>query len=280
MKFWGILGRPVQHSYSPIIFNYIFKKYGMDREYLHFEVEDQLLPQIIRSMNERQIEMFNVTHPYKNKIEQYCDEIDDIARELNSINLIHNKGDKIVGYNTDWYGALKSLENKKLFPEKVVLLGSGGASRSIAYALLKINPRVRIWVVSRTPNYKNPRWAFIAKKLGSNFHLVDYSDLEIIIKDKNLIVNCTPLGLKDHHYALPCDVDVLSGHIVLWDLIYNPPQTEWLRKAEQKGFEIMNGLDMLIYQAELGYKIVTGRTDFPIDEVSELLKKHLEIEKN
>jgi shikimate dehydrogenase len=278
MKFWGILGRPVRHSFSPIIFNHIFHKYNIAREYIHFEVEDQLLEDVITSMGSRNIEMLNVTHPFKNKILSFCDELEDVARDLFSVNLIYYDQRKIKGFNTDWYGAYKTLEMHRLSPKTAIILGSGGAARSIAYALYKMNPDVRLWVVSRNPAYKNPRWRYFADLLKDRFHLIDYKDLELIVQDKELIINCTPLGLSDHRYSLPTPIQILPKKMVLWDLIYNPIRTEWLKRAENMGFRVINGLEMLVYQAELGYRIVLKRDDFPVEEIMKILQKQMEYE--
>lgn len=278
-KIWGIIGKPVQHSFSPVIFNHIFESFDLPIEYVHFEIEDELLGSILGSLGSRNIQMLNVTHPFKNKILGYCDDIDEVAAITNSVNVIYFDGTKIHGHNTDWYGALKALESDGIVPEKAILLGSGGAARSLVYALFKLNPQVRIWVTSRTPDYKNPRWKPLRNLLGSNFHLIDYSDLRIIAQDKDLIINCTPLGLADFPYAMPCRIEELPDSIVLWDLIYNPVQTRWLVEGAKAGLKTLNGIKMLVYQAELGYKIVTGRSDFPVETILQLVEKKLNVQK-
>lgn len=270
MQFWGILGLPVQHSLSPVIFNYIFQKFQLDYEYIHFEVEDQLLPGLIDSLAERNVLMLNVTHPFKNKIIHYCHRLDPIARTIYSVNLVRVEKEGLIGYNTDWYGALKTLEKNRIKPESVIILGSGGASRSVAYAMAMLNPEVRIWVVSRNPKYKHDRWEGIYSILKNRLHLIDYSDLEFIGQDKQMIINGTPLGLSTSQYDIPCDLSFLPKDAIVWDLVYNPFETQWLKLARERGLRTMNGLDMLIYQAEKGYSLITGRNDFPLDEIYEL----------
>jgi shikimate dehydrogenase len=238
-KIYGLLGRNISYSFSKGYFSEKFEKENLDCEYNNFDLAE--IKDFIRVIKDPQIQGLNVTIPYKEEIIHYMDDLDPIAKEIGAINVIKfGKDQKLKGYNSDYYGfteSLKPLLNKTI--QKALILGTGGASKAIAYALNHLN--IDYTFVSRNPN----------------FNELSYSNLdEDIIQAYKLIINCTPLGTHPNIHNYPnIPYKYITKNHVLYDLIYNPDQTTFMSKGEEKGATVSNGLQMLILQAEKAWEI-------------------------
>jgi shikimate dehydrogenase len=238
----GLIGFPLGHSFSKKYFTEKFQKENIsDFEYLNFEIDSiDKLEEIIKS-NPNLLGL-NVTIPYKETVIPKLNSVDEIAKEIGAVNTIKITSEgHLLGFNTDWLGFSKSLKPfLEPIHERALILGTGGASKAVAYALEKLG--VQTIFVSR-------------KAVGKN--QLAYSDInENLLKHFLLIVNTTPVGTFPAIDEAPeIDCSGLSSNHLVYDLIYNPQQTLFLKKAKEKGATAINGLDMLKIQAEEAWKI-------------------------
>ncbi len=238
-KIYGLLGKDIGYSFSRNFFSEKFKNENLDYQYQNFDLKE--IEELKEVINNTDVKGLNVTIPYKQDVISYLDHLDPIAKEIGAVNVIKfDKNQQLTGYNSDYYGfteSLKPLLNKTV--KKALILGTGGASKAIAFALEKLN--IEYIFVSRNPD----------------FNELSYQDLdEDIIKAYKLIINCTPLGTYpniENHPDIP--FDYITKNHVLYDLIYNPDETTFLRKGKEKGAKTSNGLQMLILQAEKSWEI-------------------------
>ncbi|MDY7393667.1 shikimate dehydrogenase [Aureibaculum sp. 2210JD6-5] len=236
---FGLIGKDISYSFSRHYFTKKFQELKLeDHEYVNFD-----LPTIkdFSKIDLEEVNGFNVTIPYKEKIMEFLDEVDEVAEEIgavNTIKIIHKN--KLIGYNTDYYGFEESLKpSLKSHHKKALVLGTGGASKAILFVLNKLN--IEYKVVSRTPKNNQISYQKITKKL---------------LNEYNLIINSTPLGTYPDIENCPnIPYQHLTDKHLLFDLIYNPEKTTFLSKGEAKGANIINGLKMLELQAEKAWSI-------------------------
>lgn len=238
-KTYGLIGRNIGYSFSKSFFSEKFKNEGLDHEYINFDItEIDIITDIIKNP---EVHGLNVTIPYKEEIIPYLDDLDPIAKEIGAVNVIKiSKDQKLKGYNSDYYGfteSLKYLINKKI--KKALILGTGGASKAIAYALQQLN--IEYSFVSRNPD----------------FNELSYANLdEDIMRAYTLIINCTPLGTHPNIENYPnIPYEHITKNHVLYDLIYNPKETTFMSKGKEKGAKVSNGLQMLVLQAKKAWEI-------------------------
>ncbi|NRD19655.1 shikimate dehydrogenase [Winogradskyella eckloniae] len=238
---FGLLGRDISYSFSRGYFAEKFKKENLPHSYVNFDLQtiDELKEIIANTSNLKGI---NVTIPYKEDVIPLLDKLNKTAEKIGAVNTIKfTKKGKLVGYNTDYYGFKNSLQpHLKSYHKKALILGTGGASKAIAFALKKLN--ITFDFVSRS------------HKKGVTF---TYSELtEKIISDYTIIINCTPIGTFPNIEDCPnIPYKGLTEHHILYDLIYNPEQTKFLNHGFNKGATTINGLEMLRLQAEKSWEI-------------------------
>ena len=243
MKQYGLIGHPLSHSFSKKYFSDKFKKETISNcSYELFDIKNiTLLPTIL---NENQnLKGLNVTIPYKESVLPYLTEIDTIAAAIGAVNTIKISDDKsaIKGYNTDYYGFKKSLKPfLDINHERALILGTGGASKTVKHVLNELN--VDCLTVSRKPKNDNE---------------IAYHDInEFVMKHHQVIINTTPIGMYPSTGEFPqIDYDSLTDKHLLYDLIYNPEETEFLKKGKEKGCITLNGMEMLKLQAEKSWEI-------------------------
>ena len=267
MKKYLVIGNPIDHSLSPLIHNYWMKKYDlMDSIYEKEKVEKKDLKKVIEKIRNDQIAGANVTVPFKKLIIPYLDELNEIARDAQSVNTLHKVGDKIIGYNTDSPGFLKTISDYYGFSisEKIgfshpitnvqrrdfFILGAGGVTSSIIASLQSLVGRSgKIWVSNRTK-----KKALQLKKSFPNVELIDWGELPPYHCD--IIVNTTSVGLKKND-NLNFDFANIDKNTLFYDLIYNPSETNFLREARIRGNKTMNGQMMFLEQAKESFRIWT-----------------------
>lgn len=241
-KVFGLLGKNISYSFSKGYFSTKFKNLNLRRyKYLNFDIQKiQDFPSII--LRKKNLTGLNVTIPYKVEIMPFLDKIDKTARVIGAVNTIKiTKKGKLKGYNSDVVGFEKSLKPLlKSHHKKALILGTGGASKAIAYAL-KLN-QIEYKFVSRNPVDSNQ---------------ISYESLsEEIIKEYTVIINCTPLGTSPNIKKYPkIPYCFITENHLLYDLIYNPEVTKFLSKGKEKGATIKNGYEMLTLQAEESWRI-------------------------
>jgi len=241
IKLYGLIGRNINYSFSPTYFKNKFKNLNLKKyQYQIFNLEN--IEDFVTLINdEKKLKGVNVTIPYKENIIPYLDNLNKHAKKIGAVNTIKiSKTGKKKGYNTDYIGFKKSLKpllNKT--HQKALILGTGGASKAVAYALKKLN--IEYNFVSRNPTESQ----------------YSYSDLNTaIFNEYQIIINTTPIGTyPDIDQAPDLDYLLFTPQYIAYDLVYNPEETKFLNLAKQNGATIKNGYEMLELQAEKAWKI-------------------------
>ena len=244
MEKYGLIGFPLKHSFSKGYFNEKFASENIDAEYVNFEIPSIELFKDVIDQNPN-LKGLNVTIPYKEQVIPYLDDLSPDARKIGAINVIkiirEPKGKtKLVGYNSDIIGFVESIE-PLLLPQhkKALILGTGGASKAVFHGLQKLGIEAKF--VSRT----------------ARFGMFTYEELtKEIIEEYKVIVNCTPVGMFPHVDECPdIPYQYLTPEHLLYDLLYNPNTTLFMKKGEEEGAVTKNGLEMLLLQAFAAWEI-------------------------
>lgn len=240
-KRFGLLGRNISYSFSKGYFTEKFSKEHFEGcTYENFDIPDiNYFTELAK--NNPDLNGLNVTIPYKEAVLPFLDKLSKNATQIGAVNTIKfTKKGKLKGYNTDYYGFLKSLE-PLLEPhhKKALILGTGGASKGVAFALEKLDIT----------------YTFVSREAKEN--CIDYSLINATTFDNyQIIINCTPVGTSPNVDTFPLiPYEFFTEKHIAYDLIYNPAETTFLSKAKAQGAKIKNGLDMLIFQAEKAWKI-------------------------
>ncbi len=236
---FGLIGKNIDYSFSKKYFSEKFKKENLDCTYSNFDIENISLIESILQKNG--ISGYNVTIPYKQEIIKFLDEIDEVAKAIGAVNTIKKIDNKNIGFNTDCIGFEKSLipliENKK--PDSALILGGGGASKAVKYVLKKI--KINYSTVSR----KEGKSEFLYENLN-----------DVIINRFKMIINCSPVGTFPNINKCPnIPYKHLTKEHVLYDLVYNPIESLFLRRGRELGCKTKNGLEMLEIQANESWRI-------------------------
>lgn len=241
MRYFGLAGKKLGHSFSQKWFRNKFKREGIDADYLLFETED-IVKSFENIRRQHGIEGFNVTIPYKKEILKFCDYLSDEVISTGASNCIRLNRGYVEAFNTDTYGfrhLLSLAETKDPF-HGAIILGTGGSAAAVLYVLNRQGiPSVN---VSRAPGNK---------------HTIGFSDItKDIVHDQTLIINTTPVGMwPEIEASPPFPYHLLTGKEILIDLIYNPETTAFMIEGAQKGCRVFNGLSMLEKQAERSWEI-------------------------
>lgn len=237
MDKYGLIGYPLVHSFSISYFNEKFKNEGIDAVYENYEIPTiEQFPEIIDT--NPQLRGLNVTIPYKEKVIGYLDAISPEANEIGAVNVIKitHKGKKVIlkGYNSDVIGFTRSIEPLlDSFHKQALILGTGGASKAIEFGLKSLG--LKTMKVSRSVKSGTIRYEDITPEM---------------MKDWNVIINCTPCGMYPHSDECPqLPYEAMDSHTLLYDLIYNPDETLFMKNGKANGAIVKNGLEMLLLQA-------------------------------
>ncbi|MFH1288043.1 MAG: shikimate dehydrogenase [bacterium] len=263
-KITGVFGYPVEHTLSPIIHNTAFEYLGLNYVYLPFLVKPEDIKSALAGIKALDICGVNLTIPHKEACIPYLDSIDSDAGVIGAVNTIKLEKGKLKGYNTDAEGFILSLKNETSFTKPkgktVFILGAGGSSRAVVYALAK-EKAARIIVANRNIgrakkliheiNKKFPLCKMEAIALGEKF-------VEEYLRESNLLVNTTSVGLK-YGDGILINTNFLHKDLLFYDLVYSPFGTKLLIEAKKRKLEAIDGLGMLIYQAILAFGIWTGK---------------------
>ena len=238
MDRYGLIGYPLGHSFSISYFNQKFADEGINAKYENYEISDiDMLPEIIEKTPD--LKGLNVTIPYKEKVLNFLDSISPEARAIGAVNVIRvtHQGSKTLlkGFNSDVIGFTQSIEPMldKKWHHKALVLGTGGASKAICYGLKSLG--IEPVYVSR---YERP---------GT----IQYESITPeVVREYNVIVNCTPVGMYPKtEECPPLPYEAMDHHTILYDLIYNPDQTLFMKRGAEYGADVKNGLERLLLQA-------------------------------
>ena len=262
MKKYLVIGNPVEHSLSPKLHNYWFKKNKVDAIYEKKQINLSDIKEIVDDIRKGNILGVNVTVPFKKAIIPFLDEMSPLAKETQSVNTIYKEKEKVIGENTDVYGFSQALNQIKFNIEgkKFFILGSGGVVPSLVVALKK-SKASKIIISNRTKEK-----AEILKKT--------YPFIEIEwgrIKSFDMIINATSLGLKDSD-EIRLDYKEIGKNKLFYDIIYNPKKTKFLLKAKEFGNKVENGKTMFAYQAQLAFQVWHNIKPVIDNETLELLE--------
>ena len=248
MDKYGLIGFPLGHSFSISYFNEKFENENIDAKYENFEIPKiEALPEVLDSNPD--LKGLNVTIPYKEKVISYLDSISPEARAIGAVNVIRvtRKGEKIIlkGFNSDVIGFTKSIEPMlEKFHKKALILGTGGASKAINYGLKSLG--LETLFVSRSTKGKD---------------CILYQDITPeMMQEYNVIVNCTPLGMYPHTDECPqLPYEAMNMKTILYDLIYNPDETQFMKRGAEHGATTKNGLELLLLQAFASWEFWNGK---------------------
>jgi len=237
-KIYGLIGKNISYSFSREYFSNKFKTEKISSKYLNFDLIN--INQIYKLTKEFNLSGLNVTIPYKESIIQFLDETDSKAKQIGAVNTIKFFNNKMIGYNTDYVGFKKSLQNISNIniPKNALILGTGGASKAVKFALSELG--IGFKTVSRVKNNGD----------------YTYQEIDKYIIDKKLIINCSPVGTFPNIKDSPkIPYQYLTSENFLYDLVYNPDKTLFLKKGDEIGCFTKNGVEMLKIQAEKAWEI-------------------------
>ena len=280
-SFIGLIGNPVSHSLSPIMQNAAMQYLGLDLIYMAIPCKDEDLKLVINSLKKINCKGLNITIPYKQKVFDLCKEISPIANKLKAINTLKLNSEKEwSGTNTDVDGFIYPLKSIDLSKKRAIILGSGGAARSVIQGLINLNLS-NIIIISRNKNSLN--------ELINNFEhegqiqglLNNNSEISNLIEETDLIVNTTPVGMKrekNPEDSLPYGKSFwksLNSKTIIYDLIYNPSPTPLLEFCNKKGCQTIDGIQMLVAQGAKSLTFWTNGLEVPFEIMHDALKKYL-----
>ncbi len=248
-KQYGIIGKPIEHSLSPVLHNYWFKKYEIDANYSLINVNEDDLANLIKKIKDKKYSGINVTLPYKQKIVSYVDLLVNDAELTSSVNTIYlDDEETIIGDNTDVFGLqaayLKEVDDISI--KKALVIGAGGVSPSVILSLQKSGVK-NISIINRTKE----KCIFLKKKFH-NLKIIDWSSLQNEIKNYDIVVNATSLGLMNGQ-DFSFNFEPTKKNLIYIDTIYNPLETKTLKFLKEKEIKVFNGLDMFIYQGQKSF---------------------------
>ncbi|QHJ71531.1 shikimate dehydrogenase [Planococcus halotolerans] len=250
-KWYAVIGDPIAHSLSPFMHEIWFQENDIDASFLPIHVEPSKLKQACEALHLLGASGFNVTVPHKQAIIPLLDGIDDTAAKMNAVNTVVRNGKKFKGSNTDGDGFVQSLRtaNPKV-DSRILLVGAGGAARGISFALNRAGFK-DVTITNRTFR----RAEELAAETGSK--AVTKAEAEQILNGFDIIIQTTSVGLAEDE-ALPISLEKVREGTLAADIVYNPIDTPFLKKAEEKGCKTLNGVGMFVYQGAISFEKWTG----------------------
>ncbi|MDI6808705.1 MAG: shikimate dehydrogenase [Candidatus Eisenbacteria bacterium] len=265
----GILGFPLIGSLSPAFQNEGLRFLGLDYVYVPFSVKPPLLRQAIAGLKALGSKGFNVAAPFKMCCIPFLDGLSHEARECGAVNTVVKRGNKFVGYNTEGKGFLRSLDEARfdLGGKNIVVMGGGGAARAISFSVLKRKPCGLTVLTRKSEAVK--KWLHPAKVVS----VMSYGDRRVgsVLSETDLLVNATVVGMSDAGRML-VDLSLLKKGAVVFDIIFSPSHTRFLKKAREGGFETLNGLSMLLWQGVFSFELWTGGRA-PVEKMRDALAR-------
>ncbi len=268
---YGLVGFPIQHSLSPCMHNAAFAKLKIKAKYKLFELKPEQFKSFLGSLKKKNICGFNVTYPYKEEILGFLNSKSLEVKAIGAANtVVVDKAGKLKGFNTDCLGFIAHLKALKVKPKRVAIIGAGGASKAVCFALVKLK-------ISELCIYDIDKFKSLSlfKKLNSNFEAIKFNvasrieDLEI--QNKDLLVNASPVGMRSADPCLLKSQDLHPG-LFVYDLIYNPLETKLIALAKECNLNFSNGLGMLLHQGIYAFKLFSSRVA-PLETMQEALWK-------
>ena len=273
----GLIGHPVEHSFSPPMHNAAFGALGMDYAYVAFDVDPLNLKSAIEGAKSLNIKGFNVTIPHKIEVMKHLDEIDDVAGLIGAVNTIDFKNMK--GYNTDGIGAVKAIEEVTSIKDKnVVVAGAGGASRAISFYIAKYGAETLTILNRNVEKADSLAGDVLDSDLIGDVKSDSISEIRSYIDDADILIDTTPVGMHPNVDAEPIvAAEDMHENLAVFDAVYNPNETVLIKESLKAGAKPVYGIKMLLYQGAESFKIWTGREP-PVDVMEDALRKTLNLE--
>ena len=269
-KVYGIIGKPLEHSLSPILHNFWFKKYKVDATYSIINVDEKNLGDVVSKIKNKSLNGINITLPYKQKIINHVDKIINDGKLTGSINTLILDNGSVVGENTDVFGLqaayLKKIDNDT--NNKALIIGAGGVSPSVILSLYKSGIK-QISIVNRTYDK-----CLFLKKNFNYLKILRWNNLQAELGNYDIIINATSLGLKNGQ-DFDFNFSKCKNNATYIDTIYNPLKTKTFKFLEDKGLKVFNGLDMFIYQGQKSFYLWNKINPEIDDELVNLLLSKL-----
>lgn len=273
----AVIGDPIQHTLSPRMHNAAFQALGLNFAYVAFHVKD--VRRAIEGMRGFNLRGLSVTIPHKVEVMQHLDEIDPLAKKIGAVNTIVNREGHLFGTNTDGLGALKAIEeHERLDGKTVVILGVGGAARGIAFAAACQRKPARLFLMHRSGSEAKANALASDVRAHSNA-LIAAAELapettRDIVREADVIINTTPVGMHPHVDACLLDESLLSERHLVFDTIYNPARTLLLQCAERRFARTINGVPMFVQQGAEQFRLWTER-EAPVDVMTAAVEQAL-----
>ena len=273
----GIIGNPLGHTLSPAMHNAAFEHLGLDYIYLTFEISKSQLGDTLEKLKPNNFRGLNITHPFKLEIIPYLDKIDETAQHIGAVNTVVYDGESLVGYNTDSYGALEALRNSGIELEKhkrkIMIVGAGGAARAVALPLGNLGHDLII--ANRT--YQNAEeLANMLNKINKSntTNAIKLDNIEHEINDVEILINCTPLGMKDYTSDCPIPSKLIRNDLIVFDLVYSPKNTPLITAAINAKAKVIYGYEMFIHQGVKAFELWTG-VEAPVEVMRKIILENL-----
>tara|TARA_B100000945_G_scaffold203595_1_gene163631 strand:+ start:74 stop:961 length:888 start_codon:yes stop_codon:yes gene_type:complete len=282
----GLLGQPVNHSLSPIMHNAAYEEMGLDWCYLAMPCESKDLDKATKALRYLDCKGLNITVPHKQEVLKACNKLNKIANDIQAVNtLIPEKNNQWIGDNTDVEGFLTPLKDHNLKDKSVVVIGCGGSARAVVMGLRSLNIK-QVTIIGRNEIALNifvKSMRNLLSKRDISIEGINNKNLNVspYIKGADLVINTTPIGMntvstKQENIPLGNEIwECLSSKTILYDLIYTPRPTSWLKLGQQKNCFIIDGLDMLVAQGALSIRLWSGFNEVPIQIMKSSAEKHL-----
>lgn len=275
-RLYCVIGNPVEHSLSPALHNAAFQELGLNNVYTAFCVSD--VESAIRGFRALGIQGVSVTIPHKVSVIPFLDEIDPIAKNIGAVNTIINNQGKLKGYNSDGFGALKALSDAgvDINNKKLVILGSGGAARAIAFTLAMETKLGILSILGIEKDQLNQLVTDISTHTSTNVSglLISSTGWDECLHAADVIIHCTPTGMHPHVDQSIIPMEMLRPDQVVFDVVYTPLVTKLLKFAEQSGCTTIRGIEMFINQAVFQFELWTGKPA-PVSVMRTILEQHL-----
>ncbi|UCF39446.1 MAG: shikimate dehydrogenase [Acidobacteriota bacterium] len=274
----AVIGDPVEHSLSPQIHNAAFRSAGINYAYVAFHVKRGDLKRAMEGVKSLGIRGMSVTIPHKIDIIPYLDQTDEVSGNVGSVNTVVNEQGRLLGYSTDGHGALRALEAEgvEVGGRRVVLLGSGGAARAIAFALATVKPLPHLTILGIEDEEREQLCRDLRSKTAldiSSSYLADGS-LEEALGKAEILCHATPVGMSPKSDQTVVPSHLLHSGLAVFDAVYTPFETRLLKEAKAAGAVIVPGLGMFVHQAAIQFELWTGQSA-PVEIMTETVKAAL-----
>lgn len=263
MKKLYVIGNPIEYSLSPLMHNAALKELGLEREFTYnkMEILKEDLEKFVEEVREGNIGGASVTMPYKEEIIPLVDGLTKETELIQAVNTVYKKNSKVIGHNTDGIGCIRALEDAgiSIVGKRIVLLGAGGAAKSIAISLALGNIR-KILILNRTEEKAEILANSISRKTNVQISSGSLNRLRSALKDADILINSTSVGMKEKaRDQTLVTANLIHSDLVVEDIVYNPIKTKMLEEAEKAGAKIVEGVGMLVHQGAEQFEIFTGR---------------------